>query len=74
MSNKVKSFSFPTASSSENFEVTLEGTTYQVVYNTNPNSNNFLNIVSVKKRSLLSWEPVGPTLSLIHISEPTRPY
>ena len=73
MSNKVKSYSFPTAGSSENFEVTLEGFKYQVVYNTNPNSNNFLNIISVKKRSGLSWEPVGPTIEgLVKNDESTK--
>ena len=74
MSNKVKSYSFPTASSSENFEVTLEGTKYQVVYNTNPNSNNFLNIISVKKRSgSFGWEPIGPTLEgLVKNHEATK--
>ena len=73
MSNKVKSFSFPTAGSSDNFEVTIEGTKYQVVYNTNPNSNNFLNIISVKKRSGLSWKPIGPTLEgLVKNHEATK--
>tara|TARA_B100001250_G_C19816968_1_gene799049 strand:- start:2074 stop:3618 length:1545 start_codon:yes stop_codon:yes gene_type:complete len=73
MSNKKIKFSFPTAGSSERFEVDLEGTKYQVIYNTNPNSQNFLNIVSVKKRSGLSWQPVGPTIEgLVKNHESTK--